>query len=244
MFARALIAIVLALAVAVLPASLAAEPPPLKIAFLGDSLTVGLHASSPERMYQTLLVRRILGGGRDGVVIRAYQDPFGMTDDALARVGGVVEAQPDLIILEIGNHEAFAGGHEVALFEARYEELLDKLQGTGATVIAGTLAWLNYSTESREYANALRLNAIIRRLCGRRGIAVADLWTATVFRPDFISRPGDRSWVEPFDGDDLHPNDAGHRALADAFWEAYQRDRARRALGDLHTRTGGRTDPR
>jgi lysophospholipase L1-like esterase len=210
-----------------------AEARPLRVAFLGDSLTFGLHASEPETKYVSLLLQRLAAQTPVGDVLLVYQDPLGMTDDALRRLPAVLDARPDLVILEIGNHEAFAGGEQVDLFEERYDDLLGRLQDTGATVIAGTLTWLNYPRESREYTDALRLNDSIRRLCARRGIAVADLWTPTALRSELIAHPGEPSHVPPYDGDDLHPNDAGHRALADAFWAAYQQDRARRLLRAL-----------
>jgi acyl-CoA thioesterase-1 len=209
------------------------EPAPLRLAFLGDSLTYGLHASTQDHIYRAILGRRILAGNPQGLTVSEFQDPFGLTDDALRRVSSVVGVSPDVVILEIGNHEVFAGGAEVERFPALYDDLLGHLQATGAVVIAGTVAWLNYPADSREFADALRINAAIRRLCARRGIAVADLWTPTVFRSDMISQPGQMSFVDPYEGDDLHPNDAGHKALADAFWDAYRRDRARRALVGL-----------
>jgi lysophospholipase L1-like esterase len=223
-------AAVLLLVAATVPRTASARPAPLRLAFLGDSLTMGLHASAEENMYRMILAERILRANGGSIVATVIQDPFGLADDAVARVGPVLDAQPDVVIVEVGNHEAFAPAEEIDRFPARYEELLDYLQGTGATLVAGTLAWLNYPVESREYAHALRVNQMIRDICARRGVSVADLWTHTVFRYDLISQPGDLSATEPFDGDLLHPNDAGHRALADAFWTAYQREVARLAL--------------
>ena len=207
-----------------------AQPAPVRLAFLGDSLTMGLHASTPERMYREILARRILAPNGGVNVATVIQHPFGLTDDAIRRMGPVLAARPDVIILEIGNHEAFADPEHMEFFAERYDALLASLQGTGATVIAGTTAWLNYPPDSREYRQSVRLNAMIRDLCARRGITVADLWTPTLFRLEYISRPEDPSVIDPFEGDYLHPNDAGHQALADAYWDAYRRDRARRAL--------------
>jgi lysophospholipase L1-like esterase len=207
--------------------------PPVRLAFLGDSLTMGLHATTEDRMYREILARRILASAGGEVVATVIQDPYGLTDDAIRRMLPVLEARPDVVILEIGNHEAFAGPAEVAQFEGRYELLLGYLQMTGARVIASTLAWLNYPETSREYRQALRLNQSIRDLCARRGIAVADLWTPTVFRAELLSRPGEPSAISGQEGDLLHPNDAGHAVLADAFWDAYRRDLARRRLAAL-----------
>lgn len=224
----------LTLAALLAPREAAADiRPAMRVAFLGDSLTLGLHASRPDLIYRQLLLDRIARDQPALDIKVVIQDPFGMTDDALMRLPAVLEYRPDLIFIEIGNHEAFAGGEEVELFEARYDELLSRLQETGATTVVSTLAWLGYSLGSREYQDSLRLNATIRRLAARRGIPVADVWSPTVWRPAYLSAPEDESFWEPYTGDSLHPNDAGHRALARAFWDAYQRDRARRALVDL-----------
>lgn len=229
-----LLALVVAVTLAVMavsprPAS-AQQRPPLRLAFIGDSLTYGLSATSEDRMYRELLAQRILAPAGGSIVATVFQDPFGLTDDATRKVFPLIEARPDVIILELGNHEVFAGPEEVALFEGRYDLLLGYLQLTGATIIAGTTAWLNYPVNSREYRQALRVNQSIRDLCARRGITVADLWGPTVLRPELISRPGEPTAFPGLEGDLLHPNDAGHRALADAFWDAYRRDLARRRL--------------
>lgn len=211
----------------------AAERPPVRLAFVGDSLTYGLHASSQERTYREILARRIFERSGGGIVVVEVQDPFGLTDDAIRRAPRVVDAEPAVIILEIGNHEAFGPPEQLPLFEGRYERLLDHLEATGAVIIAGTLAWLNYPAESRDFRQAVIVNQLIRDICSRRGIALADLWTPTVFRSELISVPGEPSAIEPFDGDLLHPNDAGHLVLADAFWSAYRREMSRRALRSL-----------
>lgn len=203
-----------------------AARPPLRVVFFGDSLTFGLSASAREREYQSLLFQRLLGDGADrrgGLSVSVFQDPVGLTDNALERVPVVLAARPDIIFLEIGNHEVFAGGVALETFPGWYDELLTRLQASGALIIAGTLTWLNYPPGSRQYADALRLNALLRALCAAHGIAIADLWGATLFRDDFIARPGDPAFYPPYEGDNLHLNDAGHAALAEAFWQSYQR---------------------
>src|SRR5262249_22418835 len=224
---------ILLLCLALLPRAAGAEPRwPLKVAFIGDSLTIGLHASDERTRYRDLFLRRIrLAEGSE--TLSVVIDPYGMTDDALRRLPPLVEFQPDLVIVELGNHEVFAGDGQIEAFPYQYEQLLYELQLTGATVLAGTVAWLNYPYGSREYGDAMRINTVIREKCAHRGIAVADVWTATATRPELISSPEDVSFVEPYAGDDLHPNDAGHRAIADAYWDAYQRERARQALASL-----------
>jgi len=229
----ALLALLIVTAALMMPnATRAQVRTPLRVAFLGDSLTLGLSASTEDRTYREIFLRRLSAeSGR--TVLPVVVDPFGMTDDALRRLPPLLAFQPDLVIVELGNHEVFAGSAQIDLLSQRYDQVLVEIERTGATVIAGTTAWLNYPAGSRLYSDALRVNEIIRRLCAARGIAIAELWGATVVRGDFISSESDPSFYPPFRGDDLHPNDAGHLALADTFWSAFLRDRARRVLTAL-----------
>src|SRR5688572_1516239 len=89
------------------PDTASAQRQPIRLAFLGDSLTMGLHASANDRMYREILARKMLELHGGSVVSTVIQDPFGLTDDAIRRSGPVLESDPDIIILEIGNHEAF-----------------------------------------------------------------------------------------------------------------------------------------
>ncbi len=98
---------------------------------------------------------------------------------------------------------------------------------SGAEVIPSTLAWLGSEPGTFAFEASLRINGIIRRLAAERGLVVADLWSPTVLRWELLSTPQDVSFVPPHTGDDLHPNDAGHRVLAEAFWKAYRELRQR-----------------
>jgi lysophospholipase L1-like esterase len=209
------------------PAATAAPP---MIVFFGDSLTYGLYASRPEHTYRELLLARLAHTRDAGPAAAVIQSPYGLLDDAQRRLPQVLALRPAIVFLELGHHEALAADADLALFESRYADILDRLLAGGAEVIPGTLAWLGWPADSREYATALRLNGIVRRLAAERGLVVADLWTRTDLRPELISTPADATFFPPFRGDDLHPNDAGHRALAEAFWRAYRILRARPPL--------------
>lgn len=197
-----------------------ARPP--VIVFFGDSLTAGLHASQPDRAYRQIVMQRLRGTADAGPSYSFIQDPYGLLDDAQSKLPLVLAARPTLIFLELGHHETWSTESEVAKFESRYATILDRLLLSGADIVPTTLAWLAYQPGTFSYDAALRINETIRKLATARGLVVADLWTATVMRPELLSRPEDRSFVEPYRGDGLHPNDLGHLVLADAVWEAYR----------------------
>jgi lysophospholipase L1-like esterase len=228
-FSMAMVSLILIVAGLLLPRPAgadAAAPQPV-IVFFGDSLTQGLHASRPELTYRGLLLERLAKTRDAGPATVVIQDPVGLLDDAQRRVPQVIAARPSLVFLELGHHELWSDEEQLSLFEARYANILDRLLATGADVIPSTVAWLGYTPGSFQYIAALRLNAIVRRLAADRDLVVADLWTPTDRRADLISTPDDTSFIDPYRGDDLHPNDAGHRALAQAFWKAYRALRKR-----------------
>lgn len=200
---------------------------PSAIVFFGDSLTYGLHASAPDRTFRAILTARLAQTPDAGPVLAFIQDPVGLLDDAQHKLPLVLAARPALVFLELGHHEIWSDEEQLARFEARYADILDRLLVSGAEVIPSTLAWLGSPPGSFAFEASLRINEIIRRLAAERGLVVADLWSPTVLRWELLSTPADVSFVPPYTGDDLHPNDAGHRVLAEAFWKAYREHRQR-----------------
>lgn len=219
MFLVALLALVLGLLAP--PRADASQRRPV-IVFFGDSLTQGLHASRPELSYRGIITARLADTRDAGDTMAVIQDPVGLLDDAQRRLPAVLAARPSLVFLELGHHEMWADEQQLNLFESRYADILDRLIAGGADVVPSTLAWLGDTPGSYQYQAARRINAIIRGLAAERGLVVADLWTPTDLRMELISTPADTSYIDPYRGDFLHPNDLGHRVLADAFWKAYR----------------------
>ncbi|MFN8556854.1 MAG: GDSL-type esterase/lipase family protein, partial [Dehalococcoidia bacterium] len=174
-----------------------------------------------------LLARRLATTRDAGRSVAVIQHPQGLLDDAEFRLPQVLAVRPRLVFVELGHHELWADERELDLFEPRYAAILDRLLGSGADVIPATLAWLGQPVDTPQYRAALRINGVVRRLAEERSLVVADLWTLTDRRTDLISTPFEASFMAPYLGDYLHPNDAGHRVLAEAFWNAYRALRGR-----------------
>jgi len=188
--------------------SASAQPPRhIDAIFLGDSVTAGSGADAPDNAFASIILQRLQA---DGVEPRAERviSAFGGIYTDLVNAQEVSAPAGALIVLEVGAHSAIENEHmDAVTYRRAYGTLLDCLQRSGASVVVGTVPWLNWPTADAKYARAERFSAIIGEEAAARGIPVADIWRATRGRPDLVA------------SDQLHPNDAGHRIVADLFWQ-------------------------
>ncbi len=136
--------------------------------------------------------------------------------------------RPDVVFLELGINEVIRSDEcELVpddVWAAHFGNLLDRLQvlSPDVRVVVGTVPWSGWPEGSEMRARGSVFNQWIRAEAEARGMAVADLWAATVDRPDGISSAADPNPFPPsYRGDGFHPNNAGHRRIASAFWTAY-----------------------
>lgn len=179
--------------------AVAAAPSAPRLLIIGDSVSLGLAASSEATTYRSLLT----------VTLGANTTRIGAT--TLANVPKVLPAA-DLIVLEVGLNDVLTSTPPISetLWPAAYGATLDRLQATGATVIAATPAHLLYRTHTR-YDQMARYAGYIKDQAALRHIAVADLWAIDDCIPTCLSQPEDYTPFPPFyHGDNFHPNDLGH----------------------------------
>ena len=79
---------------------------------------------------------------------------------------------------------------------------------------------LGWAAVDLAYERADEFSQIIAQEAAKREVAVADLWSATKLRLQFISTPQDRTFLGFGFGDNFHPNDAGHAVIAKAYENA------------------------
>jgi len=181
-----------------------AQPKPVYLA-VGDSLTAGLYATN----------------GRGWAYMVA--DALPQYQLEVVRVAGVNNAvdflpaeladhTPQLVTIEVGinNINYIDGGMDDATFLANYVMLLSMLRDANTPrVVACTVPWTGEGPGTDYEARALHFNTIINFAVPMFGYTVADCWGATLGNYEYISH---------IDG--FHPNDAGHRAIADAALRA------------------------
>jgi hypothetical protein len=185
------------------------------VVFIGDSVTMGAFVSTPENMFVVRVQRDLRARGLEATNDTEWTlDPY--SDLLAARKAAASHRK--LIIVELGVHWA---AFDAAQFREVYGAMMDCLAGSGATVVVGTIPWLNWRPDSPVYFEMAYYSQIIRQEAAKRGIAVADLWAATDRRADAISRPDQPCFTEPTcRGDNYHPGDVGHALIAEAYTRA------------------------
>lgn len=168
-----------------------------RVLVTGDSLAAGFFASTEAQGFSSL-VTGALGRVTPTTVSRAHQ--------TLSTVAGVTEVPPDLdlAVIELGTNDVGIPT-PLADFEAQYGDLLGRIRTSSpdaALVCLGT--WT---------ADGAAYDETIARVCAANAGRYVSL--AGLFALPELHGPGGRdTFAGP--GDDFHPNDAGHRAIADA----------------------------
>ena len=205
-----------------------ASSPPHSVWIVGDSLTRGLFASAESATYRNRLFAS-LQAYYPGQIHATFWEGV-CTLAGLEQQWGDWIGRPDIMFIELGINDLGGNRHCPRIpdeaWRARYGAMLDRIlqEAPGVRLVVGTVPWSGWSPESAEYEKAEQFNAWIREEADKRGLPVADLWSATVGRRDGLSTPEQPSVFPPyFHGDNFHPNDLGHRRIADAFFDAYRK---------------------
>lgn len=185
------------------------------VVFIGDSVTMGAFASTPENTFAVRVWNDLEARG-----VKGPADNFWTFDPSndLAMAQRAALRHRKLIIVELGIH--WAPAFDEAGFRRAYGSMLDCLQGSGAIVVVGTIPWLGWAPGTARYETMSLFSQIIRQEAAKRNIAVADLWAATDQRRDALSRPDQSCYPEGCRGDNYHPGDTGHALIAESYVEA------------------------
>jgi lysophospholipase L1-like esterase len=183
----------------------------LRVGFVGDSIDAGLYASEKRLGFHGLMVDEWRKSGP--VADYAIENMIGGTArDALRNPQ--FPAHQQLYVVELGTNDYSRVNYRD--FRTEYDELLDRLRSTSpdaALVCLGV--W-------RPKKNAETFDTIIRDLCEVRGgvfVGLSDLAEdASLKGPEGVPAFGGLS-------DGFHPNDRGHRLIADRIMEVIRLNR-------------------
>jgi acyl-CoA thioesterase-1 len=176
---------------------------PLSVFYAGDSLSYSLYSSVEANGYRPLVNAELSKSGPISEARATKADP-----KALFQVGNVENIPSsgvDLAIIELGTNDVQKT--EIGLFRTQYEALIAKVERSTTVQIICLGAWgTGGSLVTDPY------DKVIQEVCEGHHRQYVDL-TATYDQKDTYDPKGTQTWLGPSDG--FHPNDKGHRAIAD-----------------------------
>lgn len=193
------------------PAQSAARP---RLLVMGDSLTVGLFATSEQNGFKHHLASLLSA------------DLGSCYGPQLAQVVTCWETyqawQPDIVVIEVGLNDVSSPQSTDSAWTAVYADLVADIQATGATVVITTM-FHGVASSHPNYATYEHYNGHIASIANESGAILADVWAATRDCADCISQPGAPSPFAPYwEGDNFHPSDAGHLLIAETIYQSLQ----------------------
>lgn len=174
-----------------------AEPAPVRVVVLGDSLAAGLSLEEGQA-FPALVEAALVEQGLDVEVINA-----GVSGDTsaggLRRLDWMLRQNPDIVVVELGGNDGLRG-LPVAETEANLRGIIQRSQEAGARVLlTGMQIPSNYGPEYTE-----QFTAVYPRLSEELDVALMPFLLEGVALDPALNLP-----------DRIHPNPAGHRVIAE-----------------------------
>lgn len=173
-----------------------------RVLFAGDSISVGRDAKLLPRSFRKLVAHRLTANGTKSITTVAKSGA------KLAYISHrpKLPSNLDLAIIELGTNDV-KGSTSSEEFNLEYQSYLERIQSTSPNVRIFCLGvW--HDPKSKVTAS---LDRVIQRSCEQVGgtfISIADIFA----QPQNRGPGGVSTWKGK--SDRLHPNDAGHLAIA------------------------------
>lgn len=203
-----------------------------RIVAVGESSTWGYSASSKDKCWVNLVTSML--EEFQGSKIELINQGIGsnvLTPDcpsyvhsakpsALERVDSdVIALNPDLVFISYGLNDS-RGGTPVEVFRKAYQELIDRIRAKiDPLIVVLNVYYMHeilYSQcpgwEESNYEVTEVFNLVIQQLAEANNLILADIYSAQV----------GVDWM--VDNDHCHPNDLGHRIIANKVFEAIARN--------------------
>lgn len=204
----------------------------LKIAFLGDSITEGVGASSPDKVYHAVLKERCglaeaynygISGTRIARQKKTYMEAVAWDRDFVSRISEIRD-DVDAIVIFGGTNDYDHGDAYFGCFDDRTEYtfygalhvLLESLikKFPDKTIIYMTPL---HRFDERDYKSAKIYKgrrfdeyvSAIKEVCAYYSVPVLDLYATAGMNPCITEQN------ELYFADGLHPNDNGYKRIAD-----------------------------
>jgi len=194
---------------------------PQTILFVGDSISVGSGASRADKRYASVLTNMLnkVGGnftemnlGIGGSTLVDQFWPASNSSGFPYRLKQAISAEPDLFVMQHGTNDN-ALGHSIGRFLWCYRESVRTLKEKvpGITIICTTIcpSWDTLSSTDQWVNQA---NVGIQEIAALENTLLAQNYFKLQYRRDLLP-------------DGVHPDDAGHRVMAESIFAAIEENR-------------------
>ena len=202
--------------------SSAAEKTTRKIVFIGDSISYGVGASSKDNRFTTVAVRLLNESGNGVAYSEKNTAVSGSTfcqsnwpaDKVSAypdRLRYIIAVKPDIVVLQHGVNDQTAHS-SIGDFGWSYRQFVREAKAAlpDTTFVCLTITPTNRRGEMVQFHDIT--NTIIQEVAAKEGILVAQINQALDGRLDLFP-------------DGLHPNDGGHRIMAETLVKTLKENR-------------------
>lgn len=204
-----------------------------KIAFLGDSITFGVGASSPDKVYWQLIAERTgavcngygINGTRIAKQINPVPDAYHDMRHFITRVD-LIDKDTDVIAVLGGVNDYAHGDAPLGKISDRCEDtfygachlLYTKLIESFPRAVVVIITPLHFAEEDNESFNTVRIGkklklldfvSAIKEVAAEYALPVLDLFRISGIQPKITVQR------ELFMPDGIHPNDSGYERMAD-----------------------------
>lgn len=205
--------------------------PVRRVIALGESTTWGYSVSSKEKCWVNQVVQMLIefqgasielinqGIGSNVITRECPSWSYSSGPSALERVEDeVIAHEPDLVFISYGLNDS-RGGTLPEVFRRAYQELIDLIRAKIDPLIVALntyymhevlYAYQNWDQSNYDVTDVF--NLVIEQLAETNGLILADIYSAEV----------GVDWI--IDEDHCHPNDLGHRIIANRVFEAITRN--------------------
>lgn len=181
---------------------------------LGWGHVSGMAASSAGTDFVALLDKK-LEAFLNRRVVACYHDygGAGKISDRLAAMDQVKGFRPDLVVIQLGEHEK--DSDTLDRIGRDYRELLQASKAfPGSPSVIAVGSWCGECAKPREHKLWLvKLEEVMARVAAEEGVPFSSVF-------DIAARP-DASGTGTSEGVRWHPNDVGHALYADRFFQLY-----------------------
>jgi len=168
-----------------------------KVAFLGDSISAGLHLPS-DQAFPSVVQRTLAARGKPFELLNA-----GLSGDTsaggLRRVDWILKQQPALVVVELGANDGIRG-QPVAEVEKNLHAIVERIRARGAAVLL--LGMRIPPSYGQSYVEGF--DAIYPRVAKDLGVAFVPFFMEGVAADPKLNLP-----------DGIHPTKEGHERLAE-----------------------------